>query len=802
MAKALPVTPAAEDLRLHYQHLIETNTEDSIWSLDTDYRLVTFNRIFRERILQTYGVDVRLGDRIIDVAPALKKNWKRHYDRALRGETFSIIHHFTEHEPSLHMEVSFSPVRNAAGQVIGLAAYSRNVSQRVIAEVALQQSEEKFRRVAESVNALIFIAQDAKFIYVNEAVEQFTGYSFEELATLNLSTIIHPDDKATIRRQMQQLLDGVLAPGRYEFRFVHKDGDARWVDLDANLIEYQGQPALLGTALDITERKQAEEDLRRSEERYRDLVDNATDGIFTLDLQTNLTSVNPAFESMTGLTQASLLGQPLIPLLNPDDVPVAVQMFGMALQKQEPPAFELRLQPEDGECVTGEFKITPQTRNGDLVGVLGIVRDISRRKYVEAERDEYVKRLEILQDVDVELSQIINFDYVLKIALDAAVRMSRADAGAIHLTEGDGMRVAQVIGNYPRAMVGSSIPLSQGIIGRVMRTQKADWVKDVTQDADYMPNVRETCSQITVPLISQESLIGVLNVQTSEPSRFTQDTFNFIKLLSSRIASSLDNARLYQMLEKQLDELQDLYLQVSDLEQLKTQMIRIAAHDLRNPLGVIGGYLQMLGWEFESTNNTRGLGYLKTLNDAVSRMEKITQEILTLEKLNANVQGLMNELIDLHDIVSVEYEAYRTQASDKSIDYRLDSVATPVMVRGEPALLRETVSNLISNAIKYTPEKGRITIRLWETNGEANFEVEDTGYGVPEDQQEKLFQPFSRIVVKETKGIKGIGLGLHLVKSIIERHKGEMRFRSTYGEGSTFGFHLPLDEDAAAKAGD
>jgi PAS domain S-box-containing protein len=794
MAKALPVTPAAEDLMLHYQHLLESNIEDSIWSVDTDYRLVTFNRVFRERVLNAYGVDVRVGDCVIDIAPEIKKNWKRHYDRALRGESFSINYQLTRHEPPLHLEVSLSPVTNNQGQIIGMTAYSRDISRSVTAEAALQQSEERFRQVAESVNALIFIAKNARFVYVNRAVEHFTGYSLKELATLNLSGIIHPEDQASVRQQMQQLLDGVLPPGRYEFRFLHKSGAARWIDLDANLIEYEGEPALLGTALDITERKQAEEALRRSEANYRDLIDNATDGIFTLDQQTNLTSVNQAFEAITGWKRGDLLGQSFIPLLNPDDVPVAVQMVGMALQKQEPPAFELRMQSLEGEYVTGEFKITPQTRNGDLVGVLGIVRDVSRRKYVEAEREEYVKRLEILQDVDVELSQIINFDYVLKIALDAAVRMSRADAGAIHLAEGDVMRVAHIIGDYPRAMIGSSIPLTQGIVGRVMRSQKAEWVQDVTQDPDYMPNVRETQSQITVPLVSQESLIGVLNVQTSDPERFNQDTFKFIRLLSARIASALDNARLYQMLENQLDELQDLYLQVSDLEQLKTQMIRIAAHDLRNPLGVVSGYLQMLGWEFESTNNARGLGYLKTLNEAVGRMEKITQEILTLEKLNANAQGLMNELIDLHQIVSVEYEAFKTQASEKALDYQLEAVATPVMVRGEPALLRETVSNLISNAIKYTPEKGRITLRLWTADSRAYFEVEDTGYGVPEDQQEKLFQPFSRIVVKETKAIKGIGLGLHLVKNIIERHKGEMYFRSAYGKGSTFGFWLPLVE--------
>jgi signal transduction histidine kinase len=138
------------------------------------------------------------------------------------------------------------------------------------------------------------------------------------------------------------------------------------------------------------------------------------------------------------------------------------------------------------------------------------------------------------------------------------------------------------------------------------------------------------------------------------------------------------------------------------------------------------------------------------------------------------------------------YEEHRDQARFKHQVYNLRMPETPIYVQGDAVELHEAASNFITNALKYTPEKGRITIRLEQQGDDAVFEVKDSGIGIPEDQQERLFQPFYRVRSRETDNIDGTGLGLHLVKQIIERHKGQVRFHSRYGEGSTFGFQLPL----------
>lgn len=659
----------------------------------------------------------------------------------------------------------------------------------------------RYQMLVETAGDVIYTTDAYGYCtYVNAAVERLYGYKPDQVIGKHFSDFVAEDWRDRVMAFYLDQFMRRLPETRLEFPSVTQNGERRWVEQVVTLnCEGEWVSGFNGFVRDITERKQSEDQLHDSEFTLRTIIENATDMIFIKDTEGRYTLVNPAVLRITNTTEDHYLGKTDRELYNEEIMASVRAVEQEIIDTRKMQAYESNYVFPDGERYFSVLKFPFISRAGEVRGVIGISRDVTQYKQTQVASQDYINRLEIIQRVDAELTQILSFEYVLKIALDAAVRLSHAEAGAIHLIEGDQMWVAQVIGDYPRALIGSRIPMDVGIVGRVVRNGEAEMISDVTKDPDYVPNVHETKAQITIPLISQDRMIGVLNVQTPDPDHFTQQMFHFLKVLAARIANALDNARLYDTTQKQLNEMQDLYRQVSDLEQLKTQMIRVAAHDLRNPLGVISGCLQMLTPEMDPTLSDRARDYHRIIGQAVDRMDKITRDILTLERVESG-RTFMDDLIDMGELVNSVCAEFQGQAAEKHLTYKLDISPKILRVYGERAMLSETVSNLISNAIKYTPENGQVCITLKGEGDQVVFEVEDTGYGIPQENQANLFQPFYRVKTNETRTIKGTGLGLHLVKNIVEKHHGQMHFQSTYGKGSTFGFELPLVRKTGSKS--
>lgn len=252
-------------------------------------------------------------------------------------------------------------------------------------------------------------------------------------------------------------------------------------------------------------------------------------------------------------------------------------------------------------------------------------------------------------------------------------------------------------------------------------------------------------------------------------------------------------ARMEQAMTARNAELEQLYQRVSQLEQLKTDMIRVAAHDIRNPLSVVIGYLELL-------SNPNGAGaqldlkktYEAALKNAL-RADQLAGDLLSLERIERMAQNLTSEPFDLGESVSIAVEEFEMQAEEKGLEVHTDIMDDgECWVNGDSVQLYEAVTNFISNAIKYTPKGGRIDVSLTCDGVCARLEVRDTGYGIPEAQQVRMFQAFFRAKTEETRSIEGSGLGLYLTKNIIERQGGKLIFHSVHGKGSTFGFTMPL----------
>jgi PAS domain S-box-containing protein len=452
-----------------------------------------------------------------------------------------------------------------------------------------------------------------------------------------------------------------------------------------------------------------------------------------------------------------------------------------------------------GEAMAGMLEIRNLTfdcwfsplydRTGSVSGVIGVLIDITERVKAELALQGLLERLVALHDIESELSPSLNLTNVLQISAAILQRVTKARDGFIGLFSGDQIEVVHTIGRYQK---GRLFDKSTGVIGRALSSREAIFIPDVESEPEYVRSIPDTRAKMCLPLTYHERMIGIVNLETTQPDHFTEDAFEFVKLLVGQITLAIDNAQLYETAQKQLAEMAQLYTRVSELEKLKTDIIRIAAHDLRNPLTQVIGYSDLL---LESPFNLDAdqLEFLESIQRAGKKMERLINDILSLQRVEAGNNANL-DVIDLVQLVRSTFAENENKARDKGQEYSLSVPEGAVRVKGDSAQIREALDNLINNAIKYTPVNGTIAVRLRVEDAAQKkviFEVEDSGIGVPAEQQASLFQPFFRARMSETTQIDGTGLGLHLVKNIVERHQGQMRFHSEYGHGSTFGFELP-----------
>jgi PAS domain S-box-containing protein len=479
----------------------------------------------------------------------------------------------------------------------------------------------------------------------------------------------------------------------------------------------------------------------------------------------------------------------IVTLLHPDDLAMLQQRNEKA--RGSPPGTvldsEYRIRHADGvyRWLHSRETVLDVDENGGLRRLLGVAQDVTRRRQIEAAQRETVQRLTLMRRVDIELMRTLDLQGALTVAMDAALRVTNASDAFIGLIEGDHMRIVSVAGAYER---NARLALGDGVIGRAMQNNRPELIQNVASEPAYIAYLPGTRAQMILPLVYRDRAVGVMVLDSRRLDRLTPDTFEFMKLIIDRITVSIENALLYQLAQDRLAQVSALYDRVRQLEQLKTDMIRLAAHDLRSPLNVVMMHADLLlEDETLEAERRRAIGEMR---ESSARMNRIVGDILSLQRIEA-MDSASREPISLARLIEAVCAGRAAEAEAKEIVFEALVPGSLVVVEADSAQLREAVDNLVGNALKYTPNGGTVTVRLIERGGQAVVEVEDTGPGIPDELQPRLFTPFFRARTPETAAVEGTGLGLHLVRNIVERHNGRIRFHSTYGRGSMFGFEIP-----------
>ena len=572
---------------------------------------------------------------------------------------------------------------------------------------------------------------------------------------------------------------GVLVVQHYEDLNAYSDDDV------AFLTSVGGHVAL------AIERRCAEDALRESEERYRDLVENAHDLVYSHDLQGNYTSVNNACERVSGYTQEECLALNLAQVVAPEDLARVRWALGAKSISKGSSAYELNIIRKDGRTVTLEVNSRLMHRDGEPYAVHGIARDITLRKRAEMER-------QAISDLLRGIVSTNNLDDLLEIARQSFRTLLHAENCfvALHDPATDLMQFDYWVDNVNP--VPSPVPAAKSFAGYVLRTGKPllltkEMAQELYEHGEIDRVEHELASWLAVPLRTQSRVIGVLAVRHHERTGvYDERDMDFLAAVGDQIALAIERKRFEWELERARNE-------AMESARLKSEFLANMSHEIRTPMnGVIG----MTGLLLDTALTGEQREFAETIRSSGDSLLTIINDILDFSKIEA---GKLNfEVLDfvLTNTIEDTIDLLAERAHQKKIEIAsLIDNSVPRLLRGDPGRLRQVVTNLLGNAIKFT-EHGEVVLRAQveretEEHVVIRFEINDTGIGIDDAAQRDLFQAFTQADGSTTRKYGGTGLGLAISKQLVHLMNGEIGVRSVLGKGSTFWFTAQFEKQSA-----
>ncbi len=388
---------------------------------------------------------------------------------------------------------------------------------------------------------------------------------------------------------------------------------------------------------------------------------------------------------------------------------------------------------------------------------------------------------------------------VLDTLVESSARLCHVERTAIRIAR-DGLY--HHVSNYgfssevsQRMMREPVEPSSWTMVGRVLAEGKAVHVIDAQSDSDErmarMARVSGTRSFLGVPLMREQAPIGVLLLQRSERQPFSDKEIALATTFADQASIAIENVRLF-------DEIQDKSRQLAEASQHKSQFLANMSHELRTPLNAILGYTELIADGVYGEPTEKMMGVLKRLESNGKHLLGLINDVLDLSKIEAGQLKLDIADYSIADVAQTVYSAVEPLAADKKLAFKCEVAPNVPMGHGDGRRLTQVLLNLVGNAIKFT-DTGEVIIKVDASDGTFSLSVRDTGPGISETDQAKLFQEFQQADNSTTKKKGGTGLGLAISKRIVEMHGGRIWIESVVGQGSTFALTLPVHVERQAK---
>ncbi len=479
--------------------------------------------------------------------------------------------------------------------------------------------------------------------------------------------------------------------------------------------------------------------------------------------------------------------------------PNEVKLEHDAMELEMPSTLSLPITVRDESI--GEFKINAHNVDHQAVdeifsAVVSQLGDHIENLRLSEQNEKRAYELATVATVSTTAATVLDPDKLLQAVVDLTKERFNVYHTHIYLADDswNTLLLAAGAGEVGRQMVdtGHAIQMDaeRSLVARASRERQSIIVNDVRSEAGFLPNpmLPETRSEMAVPMIAGDKVIGVFDVQANDVGHFTDEDANIYTTLASQVAIALQNARLYV-------EQAATVTQLRELDRLKSSFLANMSHELRTPLNSILGFADVMleGLDGPLTDYmTNDLGLIQKNGQ---HLLHLINDVLDMAKIDSGKMNLNVEKFNVHELLTDVISITSSLAKEKSLALIIEpDTDYEVEINADKIRLRQVMINLVNNAMKFT-EKGNVTMRVTHENNNVLISVKDTGIGIPLDHLEAVFQEFTQVDTTTTRKAGGTGLGLPISRRLINMHSGRLWAESTgvNGEGSTFYVYLPIE---------
>lgn len=645
----------------------------------------------------------------------------------------------------LDISLTVSPIRDATGRIIGASKIARDITAKKAAARSLQQSEEQYRYLFDHNPACIIIWDPTTLtvVEVNEAVIEKYGYTREEWTGMSVLSYRAAVDHDRVRSFARYMLDQGGKVQRGLWHHIKKNGEVMQMEIASHLMLYQGRQCILSLGRDVTQEKRAQQALVESEYKFRTLVESAGDAIVMIDPYfARMLDVNMATTVLLGYTREELLAMELRDVFFANELEHSPLRYGELGEGQTSMMTERRLRHKDGHAV--ETEITSAPLEG--YGYISVVRDVTERKRTQ-------RILQALLDHTPENIVLLNKDYRIICYNEAMRRTLRLyfhrDMELMddyrHYVIPDHQEV--FLQSFDTAIAGGSVQIELETRGDEFSIWFEYQMHPVYSKDGELMGASLSARDITTRKIAEEKL--------------------------QALNESLE--------QKVADRTAELQAANKALEAFSYSV----SHDLKAPVRAIIGFTDIIAQDYAPRLDADLREMFRYINDSARRMSAIIDDLLTLARYER--MSLSPQVIDMEQLIRSVWDSISFSTRHHAT---LQLQPVPEIV-ADPSLIQQVLVNLLSNAVKYSSKKEAPMVTVWAERSPTHitYIVRDNGAGFDMKNYNRLFGAFQRL--HGMNDFDGTGVGLLLVKRIIEKHGGQVWAEAKVGEGATFYFTLP-----------